>query len=508
MQRRELFQLVCALLGCFLLLGLSARLVQHEHPDLRWRSSTSPDVEEAVAAVKNDPPSAPPALDAALFPLPEYRRLPPSPSCDSLHGAAFLTHLASRSAAYCVDGASSSFRCFQTNQTKPGRVDNFCIAHNAQWSPSSSAIHLDCPPAEWTKEEKPAFRPLGSLSRYWYKTGPQVIVDTAVRFEREPGHPHAPPPVSSPQTDDILVLIKREGSSNLWHCLMEIMSLSLTLDALRLASSPSPSSPSSPPNAPLYSLPADYRRTRLVLLDDHPPGPFLPLWQLFTPHPILRLADLKVSPPAAPQTLVVPLAGGANPLWQGDWTAHDCHDSATLRAFVRRVHRFAGVGVDGEEKPSPDAAAAQDARRAPLKVTIIDRPGTRKLVEQDALVAQLEQRLGGDPSRPVQIRVVDLAVLPLAEQIRRAYATDVLVGVHGAGLTHLLFMRPGGAVVEVLPSRLDFQGFRNAAHLTELRYYRLHAKVTPGDWHREPVGAVEAAVRGLFSAGLRSWDVD
>jgi len=50
---------------------------------------------------------------------------------------------------------------------------------------------------------------------------------------------------------------------------------------------------------------------------------------------------------------------------------------------------------------------------------------------------------------PLVSSLVDFAVLDVAAQLATARATAVLVGVHGAGLTHLVMMAPGSAVLEM-----------------------------------------------------------
>lgn len=47
---------------------------------------------------------------------------------------------------------------------------------------------------------------------------------------------------------------------------------------------------------------------------------------------------------------------------------------------------------------------------------------------------------------------------PLSEVYELVSSSHVLVGVHGAGLTHLLFLRPGSVVVQVLPIGLGWLG--------------------------------------------------
>lgn len=60
------------------------------------------------------------------------------------------------------------------------------------------------------------------------------------------------------------------------------------------------------------------------------------------------------------------------------------------------------------------------------------------------------------------------------EQLRLVLVTDVLVGMHGAGLTHALFLPPHAGLIEFFPSRRAHQNehFRRIALNHKLKYLR------------------------------------
>ena len=77
---------------------------------------------------------------------------------------------------------------------------------------------------------------------------------------------------------------------------------------------------------------------------------------------------------------------------------------------------------------------------------IFKRKGTR-VIENEAAVARLATSLGYDVS------ILETANgAPLSSEYAAVSACDVLVGVHGADLTKLLFLRPGrAALLQVAP---------------------------------------------------------
>jgi hypothetical protein len=350
---------------------------------------------------------------------------------------------------------------------------------------------LQCKPAAIPRSSAPFQVPyIENFTKYMYDTG------TGFLFKKYITNLGTLNFVPQSKTRNFSVLLKREGEGNPWHCMLEILSLTLSFDVLRMARN-------SMDNDPIFTE-ADIANTQIVVLDNRLDGPYWDLWRLFANKPILRLSNLTEATPI--DNIIVPLAGGSNPIWQGDWEVQSCGTSSLLRTFVTRVLSFYRV-----ETPSPNSA---------ITVTFIDRHEGRRLVNQTRLLAL------ASTIPHVRIHSVDFTPLSFPDQIRAVRDADVLVGVHGAGLTHAMWLHPGAAVAEILPHGLAHKGFRNLAQLLGLGYFSLHAaeeevpgkggrRVKRDKWHTHDVFVEEdrwlrlirAAVADVYNKGDRNFDV-
>jgi hypothetical protein len=89
-----------------------------------------------------------------------------------------------------------------------------------------------------------------------------------------------------------------------------------------------------------------------------------------------------------------------------------------------------------------------------IRVTIIDRAKTFKLLNSNELAQQFSSAASTNHDDQVKIetQVVIFESLTLKEQMTIAANTDVMVGMHGNGLTWSAFLESGSALVELWPS--------------------------------------------------------
>ena len=199
-------------------------------------------------------------LNSKLLPLPileEYKAVSQNDeACENLYGHPYLENLVATSTDYCSPESPSSLTCFHTSVSQDGRVDNFCLATAA--TSTGGRFVLDCDLKEPNGNEKGRRIPsVQELSRYWYDTGPGNLVEKFVdiRTNASVGKHNTP----RQQPNKFRVLLKREGYGNPWHSLMEIMSLTMTFDVLRLAINPMTGNP--------FVRDFDFDNTRIVMLD-------------------------------------------------------------------------------------------------------------------------------------------------------------------------------------------------------------------------------------------------
>ncbi|KAF2358576.1 Glycosyltransferase 61 [Trinorchestia longiramus] len=181
---------------------------------------------------------------------------------------------------------------------------------------------------------------------------------------------------------------------------------------------------------------------------------FASVWRAFTRRPVRTLADVAGKRLCFKHVMFPLLPRMIFGLYYNTPLVWGCEKSGLFRAFNRHVlHRL--------HVPTP--APLPDRR---VRVTLLARQTQhRRVLNQDDIV------------RAMQLRP-DI-VLSVAEfnhgqdfelQLRAITATDVLVGMHGAGLTHLLFLPDWAAVFEIYNCG-DEHCYKDLARLRGVFYY-------------------------------------
>ena len=201
----------------------------------------------------------------------------------------------------------------------------------------------------------------------------------------------------------------------------------------------------------LRVLAVDPARVAVVILDNHVQGRFDPLWgTLFSRRrPLARAAALRRNATAVRYAhAVFSPPGYSSVLLTTPWHETRCHGVVdSLQEFSQFV--LDRVGVAWEDSL---------ARAGPVRILFVSRKPYnakdtkhafmgRQIVNEDDIVRKLQT----DPALKAAASVVrvDFARIPIEDQIRAVAAADVMIGMHGAGLAHALWLPRNGAMVEL-----------------------------------------------------------
>ena len=433
--------------------------------------------------------------------------------CEKAYGLSFLRAFSSNRYQYCDPATSKSrVECF-TARFSSHHPETFCVASSVLFDPHSPSnpFTIDCnvrdPPSEGSEGggEHPSF---WDMPEHMMRTGLKVLLEDQFQVANETNPLQNPnddafSSCASPKSSDYTILIKRDAGQggHPWHSMMEYYSYFLTMDILQLT--PKESSTHQKP----WFSPSDIPNTQIMFVEDNEKtddGPFNDLWTFYASK-VERLHELKKpapsSPPSAPEksqpsclsNVILPLPGAANPLWLGDWEPRNCTSSPLLDVFSQRVLANYHISTTSRR---PDT---------PLVVTFIHRSTSRRLRNEESYLDHLRTKFS---TYNLTINAVDFGQHTFDEQLRIVRDTDVLVGVHGAGLSLQMFMPQRSSVVEILPFGFKHYGFRNLASLRGNRYFSVHADEDKHDevgWQqKEEVGLSEERFEGVVRAAVGS----
>lgn len=103
-----------------------------------------------------------------------------------------------------------------------------------------------------------------------------------------------------------------------------------------------------------------------------------------------------------------------------------------------------------------------------LRVTMLAR-GTkyRSILNQQEIIDKLTSEL----NKYIEFQLVEYGIeMPFLDQLHKTYNTDIFMSMHGAGLTHLLFLPPWAAVFEIYDCD-DKQCYYDLARLRGVKHF-------------------------------------
>ncbi|QCG93018.1 glycosyltransferase family 61 protein (plasmid) [Azospirillum sp. TSA2s] len=130
-------------------------------------------------------------------------------------------------------------------------------------------------------------------------------------------------------------------------------------------------------------------------------------------------------------------------------------------SLVDTVFRALGVAARTPAMARKDGPCALYVRRPPPRCL-------SEAAERD-LLARL-------PEFGLRVDVVDYAALPWEAQITTTAGYDAVIGVHGNGLTNLLWLPPHGGVLEFFPTGVHHYDYQMLAELKQLAYVGAEGK--------------------------------
>ncbi len=239
-------------------------------------------------------------------------------------------------------------------------------------------------------------------------------------------------------------VVERREYVNLYHTLIELFNAYVAIQLLA------------------GSQPFD-----ILLLDGHCRGSLDPLWaEILKPRQVHRLHDYSGDTIGFKHLVLVP-GGYDSPLFDTGKI-----EPSRFRDFLSDFSETVLAAYPVADRPTWDRVLTFIDRRDYKPHPRSDGVVCRKVDDLDFTVDLLTRVY---PQHRVQIRAFE--DMPFAEQLRVVRESDVLCGVHGAALVHVLFMRKESELVEFSPREFRRNDiFENLARLKAIRYSRYQAR--------------------------------
>jgi hypothetical protein len=197
---------------------------------------------------------------------------------------------------------------------------------------------------------------------------------------------------------------------------------------------------------------------RIVMLDYWPLGPFKAIMQKafsnvnFNVQSIQELAQSAGGPNLCFRRALFNLPEYSAAIVKGRPNGDDCSHSELVRGYASHVAtRLGAVTPLTDSDNTRPVSVVFNSRRNYDGRTLL-----RQLTNEQELVDSLRQKHSS-----VTVEQVDFAQLSFEQQILKAASADIMVGMHGSGLAHCMFMQEDGILIEITEANGNLKTFRN-----------------------------------------------
>ena len=204
------------------------------------------------------------------------------------------------------------------------------------------------------------------------------------------------------------------------------------------------------------------QNVKVIMFDDAGPQATDDLFRkLISPDQEIEYADQMLGGTwcfDAPLWTTPPILENTGPLMMHLNDEQVCGESQMIQDFVKEVHALYPVIELGEKD---DRTTVTFVGRKHYNNRKIERVWTNEREVVDALS-------GARPD--LNVRLVYYEDIPFEEQMQVDRTTNIMVGMHGAGLVHALFLPDGSNVIEIFPETKFRWGYRNIAQYRGFTY--------------------------------------
>jgi hypothetical protein len=132
-------------------------------------------------------------------------------------------------------------------------------------------------------------------------------------------------------------------------------------------------------------------------------------------------------------------------------TGRTCFSRIVTSPHLRSKEWLAADEVrDLRESARAAVGLARVAPSAPRMALLVQRRGSRRIVNEDQVLHVLSERLG------LETRVATFETASFEEQVRAVGDRSLLVAMHGGALHNLWFLPPGARVLEIFPATMPW----------------------------------------------------